>query len=311
MNASSRVSLGKLLALVVVLCAGAIAVFVLRPPQKGRAPEKPVATASYLCDGGKTITAAFYKGAPPPAPAPGQPPTPTGSVFLLLSDGRALKLAQTLSADGSRYSNGSPSAQGGESFVFWSKGNGVLVLEDGQEKSFVGCVVVAPEPAGSGLNQAYATSTLGFSIRYPRGYALDGSYRYQEFGPGKDIAGVKFTIPASVAQGTNLAADSYVSVEEIPQARDCVASLFLDHSAAHETVDGGTAYSVASSTGAGAGNRYEETVYALPGTNPCLAVRYLIHYGVIENYPKGAVRAFDQQALVRQFDAIRRTLVVQ
>ena len=74
--------------------------------------------------------------------------------------------------------------------------------------------------------------------------------------------------------------------------------------------DNGTIYSVASSTGAGAGNRYEETVYALPGTNPCVAVRYFIHYGVIENYPAGTVQAFNQPALLATFDAIRRTLVI-
>jgi hypothetical protein len=67
---------------------------------------------------------------------------------------------------------------------------------------------------------------------------------------------------------------------------------------------------VASTTGAAAGNRYEETVYAIPGTNPCVAVRYFVHYGVIENYPPGTVRQFDKQALLDQFDRIRRTLVV-
>ena len=293
-----------------LLCIG-VAAFVLYAFQKREASEKPIATASYLCDGGKTIAAAFYKGATAPPPAPGQPPTPTGSVALALSDGRAMKLAQTLSADGSRYSNGNPSIQGDEPFVFWSRGNSALVLEDGREKTFIGCIVVAPEPAGSGLSLSYATSSLGFSIRYPQGYALDETYRYQELGQGKDIAGVKFTIPSTIAKGTNLASDSYVSVEEIPQARDCTASLFLDRAAAREVTVGDTTYSVASSTGAGAGNRYEETVYAFPGTNPCLAVRYFIHYGVIENYPAGAVREFDRPALLRQFDAIRRTLVMQ
>ena len=67
-------------------------------------------------------------------------------------------------------------------------------------------------------------------------------------------------------------------------------------------------YSVASSTGAAAGNRYEETVYALPGTNHCIAVRYFIHYGVIENYPVGLVREFDKKSLLKEFDTIRRTL---
>ena len=267
-------------------------------------PPASIATASYLCDGGKTITASYYRGAAKPVPAPGQMPTPTGSVTLTLSDGRTMTLPQTISADGGRYANTD------ESFVFWGKGNSALVLEDGASKSYTGCIVVAPQPAGQDLPQTYANSTDGFSLRLPSGYTADATYRYQEFGPGKDIAGIKFTIPAAMAAGTNLGADTYLSVEEIPQARDCSASLFLEHVTPHAVTESGTDYSVASSTGAGAGNRYYETVYALPGTSPCIAVRYFIHYGVFENYPPGAVRRFDQQAILNQFDAIRHTLLI-
>ena len=280
-------------------------------PWASQPATQPTAVASYQCDDGKAVTAAFYHGASKPATAPGEPPVPGGSVALTLSDGRAMTLSQTVSADGGRYSNGNPLIPGNETFVFWSKGNGALVFGNGAQKPPVDCITVAPMPAGSGLSQAFATSSLGFSIRYPQGYARDESYRYQELGPGKDIAGVKLTIPAALAAGTNLAADSYVSVEEIPQARDCSAALFLERGAAQDVVEGGTTYSVASTTGAGAGNRYEETVYAFPGTSPCIAVRYFIHYGVIENYPAGAVRAFDQQSLTDQFDAIRRTLTIR
>ncbi|OYV63576.1 MAG: hypothetical protein B7X03_01290 [Parcubacteria group bacterium 21-58-10] len=276
-------------------------------------PPAAIATATYACDGGKTITAAYYAGAPAPAPKPGEPPTPTGSVALALSDGRGLTLAQTISADGTRYANRD------ESFIFWSKGNGAIVLEDGHPGSYTGCIVVAPPPTGERLPQIFASSTAGFSIRLPDGY-VPKPYLYQEFGPGKDISGIKFTIAPSVATGTNLAADSYVSVEQIPQVQECSANLFLDQPgtflgqsralATQMLTDDGTTYSVASSTGAGAGNRYFETVYALPGTNPCTAVRYFIHYGVFENYPPGAVQAFNEPALLATFDAIRRTLTL-
>jgi hypothetical protein len=170
---------------------------------------------------------------------------------------------------------------------------------------------VANQPA-IGLPQIYSNGTDGFSIRLPAGYTNDESYRYQELGPGKSISGVKFTISTSTAVGTNLGSDSYISVEEIPNVQNCSANLFLDqqHLATNTITDNGTTYSVASSTGAGAGNRYEETVYALPGTNPCAAVRYFIHYGMIDNYPAGTVQEFDQQELLATFDAIRRTLVI-
>ena len=280
---------------------------------------QPITTVSYSCSAGKSITAAYYQGESKPAPSEGQPPIPGGSVALTFSDGRvAMTLAQTISADGARYANAD------ESFIFWSKGNGVLVLENNAEKSYVGCIAVAPE--SSGLPQVYSNSIKGFSIRLPVGYSIDESYKYQELGPKKDISGVKFTIATSTAAGTNLGSDSYVSVEQIAKvnssahpdgtvgAGGCTASLFLDKGAVVSTIiDGGTSYSVASSTGAGAGNRYEETVFALSGTSAswrtCTAIRYFIHYSVIENYPAGVVHEFDKQALRNQFDAIRRALI--
>lgn len=275
----------------------------------------PIAVVSYLCDGGKSIRAAYYNGTSKPPATPGGPPIPGGRVEVVLSDGRSLELAQTVSASGIRYSNGDPAVSGGESFVFWSKGNGALVLEHNKEQSYIGCVKVVSDPGG--LQQAYANGPQGFSIRYPEQYVADENYRYEAFGPGKTIGGVTFTIPVSLASGTNLSEDSYLSVEEIPQAqgKECKADLFLPSGAlgapAQTTItEGNTSYSLATSTGAAAGNRYEETVYALSGTNPCIAVRYFIHYGVLENYPPGAVRAFDRAALVKQFDAIRRTLTV-
>jgi membrane-bound inhibitor of C-type lysozyme len=94
----------------------------------------PIAQATYLCDGGKTIQAAFYKGEEH-AVEPGQPPVPSGSVKIVLSDGRSFDLAKTLSADGGRYANAD------ESFVFWDKGDTALVLENGAEKDYKGCLI--------------------------------------------------------------------------------------------------------------------------------------------------------------------------
>jgi len=274
---------------------------------------QPIATAHYVCDGGKTIDAAFYNGPSKPPASPDQPPIPGGSANVSLSDGRTFTLQQTISADGARYSDGDPMTQGSETFVFWSKGNGALVLENNEQKSYIGCIAVVPNPGN--LPQVYENGTQGFSIRYPAGYTANPGYTYQEMGPGKDISGVSFTIPTSTAAGTNLGQDSYISIEELPQANQCSADLFLEQGGPGGTnvttmTDNGTDYSVASSTGAGAGNRYEETVYALPGTNPCIAVRYFIHYSVLENYPPGMVVAFDRQALTDQFAAIRRTLTI-
>lgn len=274
--------------------------------------EEVVGKALYLCDNDQTIDATFYdKAGATATSAPGQPPAPTGRVSLALSDGRALALPQTISGSGIRYATSS------EYLVFWSKGNTAFVTESGTT-TYGGCIKAEADPGN--LPEAYADRHLDFTIRYPEGYAVDPNYQYQGFGPGKDISGVKFTIPKSAAAGTNLGTDTYLSVEELPRlsaqtGSSCTASLFLPDSAAantkeHEVTDGGMDYSLASTTGAAAGNRYEETVYAIPGSSPCTAVRYFIHYGVIENYPPGAVRQFDEAALLAQFDAIRRTLVL-
>jgi len=298
MNTRIKIAFIAIVATVIVL-----EVFYSRSVQ---APQEPLASVTYRCNEGKSIDAVYYKGDAKPAATADLAPVPSGSVDILLSDGRSMTLPQTLSADGGRYANAD------ESFIFWSKGNGALVLENNEEKSYIGCILVAPVPEGSDLTEAYVNNGDGYSIRYPEGYAIDESYRYQSMGPNKDIAGTKLSISAALAQGTNLSSDTYLSVETIPQTRECDAKLFLDQASGSSTVvDREVTYSVASSTGAAAGNRYEETVYALPGTNPCIAVRYFVHYGVIENYPAGAVREFDADALLAGFDAMRRTLIIR
>lgn len=273
------------------------------PSAKSTTENSPIAQVSFVCDAGKTINASFYQDESKAASSADQPPVPGGSVSIVLSDGRTMTLPQTISADGTRYA----SADG--SFIFWAKGNGAFITESNQQ-TYSGCIEVVSDPGG--LPQVYENSTEGFSLRYPAGYTVDSTYQYQELGPGNSINGVKFTIPSTMRGNTNLGSDTYISVEEIPQTTSCVATLFLDDPRATITTltDQGVQYSVASSTGAGAGNRYAETVYAIPGTNPCVAVRYFVHYSVLDNYPPGTVTAFDQNALLSQFDAIRRTLVV-
>lgn len=265
---------------------------------------------SYSCDQGKTIAAEYFKGQDKPGQN-GGPPRPGGAVALDLSDGRNLTLKQTVSADGARYSDGDPNVQGDETFVFWSKGRAALVLENNEEKSYLGCIEVVKDPGN--LQQVYSSGTQGFSIRYPAGYSLDEHYTYTGLGSVNTITGTKFTIDPAIASGTNLAADSYVSVEPKPGAiNSCSAEIYLlDARSAGFVDENGRRYSVASSSGAAAGNRYEETVFATPVEGGCMAVRYMIHYGVLENYPEGEVKAFDKQALLSQFDSIRKSLTLQ
>jgi len=289
--------------LIVIIFAGAGIWYANNKGNKSPSPSpSPIAQVTYICNGDKTIDAAFYKGEPKPV-EPGEPPIPSGNVKIVLSDGRDFDLPQTISADGSRYANSD------ESFVFWSRGNGALVLEDNIEKSYIGCVILVKDPGG--LPKVYLDGTVGFSIRYPTDYSIDISYKYQALGPGKDISGVKFTIPSSLAIGTNLSSfDTGVSVEIIPAVQDCNAGLFLDGNTNVQTItDNGSEYSFASTTQGAAGNRYEEEVWAIPGTNPCIAVRCFIHSTNIGNYPEGTVSEFDRTTFISQFDKIRQSLI--
>ena len=97
-------------------------------------PKEPVAQFTFNCDGNKSIDATFYGGKIIQI-QPGEPPIPTGSVKLKLSDGRRLELSQTISASGVRYANSD------ESFVFWNKGDAVLVLENNTEKDYTNCLI--------------------------------------------------------------------------------------------------------------------------------------------------------------------------
>ncbi len=170
----------------------------------------------------------------------------------------------------------------------------------------------APEPVATTTPSGptwlqYATTT--FSVQYPPGYTLNAAYAYDQFGQNKLIAGVSFTIPQEMATGTNLGSDTRVSVEQLPRAKNCTADIFIPADVkAQKVSDNGVQYSLASTTGAGAGNRYEEVVYALVGSSPCTAVRYWVHSSVLENYPAGAVRAFDRAQLLSEFDQVRKSV---
>jgi len=156
----------------------------------------------------------------------------------------------------------------------------------------------------------YTTST--YSVKYPSDFVLNAQYAYDLFGPNKLINGVKVTIPSAMATGTNLSADTYLSIEQLPRAKKCTGDIYLTASVVARTItEGGVDYSFASSTGAAAGNRYEEQVYALATSSPCTAVRYYIHSSGIENFVEGAVQEFDKEALLTSFDKIRQSLVLQ
>jgi hypothetical protein len=154
----------------------------------------------------------------------------------------------------------------------------------------------------------YRNAKLGYAIAYPPSWRVDTTHDYQALGPGKDIYGTAFVISASTAFGTNLSDESYLAVETLPRTAACTAGKFLDdadEAGVHTEKARGITYSVEHGTDAGAGNFYEETVYAVQGSQPCLAVRYFIHSTNIGNYPPGAVKEFDKAKLLATFDKMR------
>lgn len=262
-------------------------------------PPTPVSKVTFTCDEGKTITASFYDA------RQGQQ---NGSVSLVLSDGRTFTLPRAISGSGIRYANAD------SSFIFWSKGNTAFVEEGpAQTQTYTGCVTASDVPGEEDWN-TFASSTLGISVRYPEDYTVDTRYAYADAGPGAQMHGIKLLVPPALTQGTNLASDTGVSIEELPHLADCSALAFLEPEASRATEssysDEGVQYDLATTSGAAAGNYYEEQVYAIRGSSPCTAVRYFLHSGNIANYDPGTVEEFDRQALLSQFDRIRESLVL-
>ena len=166
----------------------------------------------------------------------------------------------------------------------------------------------AQPPAGW---RTFGDARTGFSIAYPEGWTVDPSYVYPMRIEGRELHGVSFTVPESMRAHTNLATDTRLSVESLAGVSVCDARRFVDAPVNELTEnDGGHTWSVASAGDAGAGNFYDETVYALVGSSPCLAIRYFIHSTNIANYDPGVVKQFDREALITMFGRIRSTLTL-
>jgi hypothetical protein len=199
----------------------------------------------------------------------------------------------------------------------------VVWLWFGQQSDDIVLLPRTTQPATEVVTKrVYSDANIGFSITLPTIlssttsdtlYHVDESYKYTAMGEDKVILGVKFTIPQAMNVGTNLSSDSYLSVEHLAKEQICEATAFLgDSKLKSQTInDGVFSYSFASSSEAAAGNRYEEYVYALPSSDSCLAVRYFIHYGAIENYDQNKIKAFNKAKLIATFDSIRKSLIIK
>jgi hypothetical protein len=158
--------------------------------------------------------------------------------------------------------------------------------------------------------KTYTDPSGAFTIRYPADWTVNTSYVDSEMGPGAERGGVAFVVPATLTKGTNLGDDTSVSIETHTQSIQCNASDFFDPqsiSMGGEIQISGKTYSVATGSGAGAGNRYEEIFASVPGSSPCFGAQLFIHSSVIENYPPGTVTAFDRNQLLAIYQAMVAT----
>lgn len=156
----------------------------------------------------------------------------------------------------------------------------------------------------------YASSTMKFSLSYPQGFTLQETYAYTRVSPTKPINGVKFLVPTALSQGTNLAADSGVSVEELPRANSCTGDIFLKANVKAQSVTGVVSFSVATSSDTMGTDTFEEAVFAVTGSKPCIAMRYFLHTSSATDTAT-STPAFDRAAVIAAFDSIRNSLSVQ
>ena len=157
----------------------------------------------------------------------------------------------------------------------------------------------------------YASSTMKFSVSYPPKFTLEEPYAYTRVSPTKPISGVKFRVPASFTQGTDLASDSGVSIEQLPRANACAGDIYLKANVkAAPFADGTINYSVATSTEALGSDTFEEAIFAVTGSSPCIAVRYFLHTTAATGTAT-STRAYDRAGLLAAFETIRRSLSVQ
>lgn len=157
----------------------------------------------------------------------------------------------------------------------------------------------------------YASTTMKFSLRYPQGFTLQEPYAYTRVSPIKPISGVKFLVPAALSQGTNLAADSGVSVEVLPRANLCTGDIFLKANVRAQSFAGrAISFSVATSSETAGADTFEEMVFAVSGSKPCIAMRYFMHTTAATG-TASSTPAFDRTSVIAAFDSIRNSLSVQ
>lgn len=164
----------------------------------------------------------------------------------------------------------------------------------------------------SSTTTTYTDPGKTFSFTYPTQFNLSGgggvySQDWMVNSSANGMLLVKVTIPQSFEPKTNFVdANFTVGVSAHP---DAVASCLTAPKSGGQvqkslvTING-VAYTKYVSTGAAAGNLYETTSYRTLHGGQCYALEYTIHSGNIQNYPAGAVAAFDHAKIQNVLEGI-------
>ncbi len=163
-------------------------------------------------------------------------------------------------------------------------------------------VVICSESLSQDSWKNYRDADHGFEIKYPAGYTVNKSYKYEY--NSLSIHGVQFMIPKDYYEGTNLSDEAFISVEwQLLNSKDTIDFIGKGITAdeTEGSTAGGTQYVIDETSEAAAGNIYEQVVYIVKGSKYFLAVRLFMHSGNIHNYDPGNVRAFDRAKLKADF----------
>ena len=159
---------------------------------------------------------------------------------------------------------------------------------------------------------AYQNDALHFTMMYPE--RAEKRNTFDGFLPLTRTSVVGFSLPKDLFQGTNLSeAGVFVGATSTPNIVDnCLQPAAASNEATSSvTTFNGTIWNVYRSTGAAAGNIYDETAYRTVHGKYCFEVVELLHSGTIANYPAGSVTQFDMAKFSDILESIVQTFSFQ
>lgn len=260
------------------------------PAPAGNGSTTSPQTATFYCAQNKTIQATFA----------------SSSVALMLSDGRSLTLPHAVSGSGARYE---ATSTAGVDTVFWNEGDNAFLTE-GNTNTFDECTAAKVADSDAPGYETYQDQGDTFTFAFPSNFSVTGTepgYTPGWSAPATTSGQIlaKIYVPQSYEPGTNFG-DAWFTVgtSADPSAVSTCLQTLSGAQATTTSNIGGVTFTKVLFGGAGAGNRYDTTSYRAVRDDMCYAVEYTVHYAVLENYPAGSVKAFDEAKVTAALDEV-------